>query len=423
MISANGKGVVVRKPLYLLIGAALVCAASAVYAGDQTSVDRQLKENKSYIEFLDVCVTNFGDKQKDKFFDIYEMHFNADVSFLQSDYRRAFANIYKSQGKQAALLTELLTSVYLEDSKMILDRIAPGVIKSKNAAARLYLTLAYRDRAMSRSMQIMGEAAHPRLFSAKINRYIESIKLARRAMRFGYLALFESRDIETKKYIYNHLLEIEREKGTLFYGRFLSKTGEGFIQELNRTFDDYEQEYQKNLADASHQQPAAQPQGASAQGSPSGAAAPAALPAKEPVFEKKVEREVRFRMERRVAEYLRDAEFGKAEDIMMKYVDDFNFKMVQATIEVTAAKEKDTLALNWENLKTHHIDNAARYAKPSYLESIAGSIRVKDDIKKPEPAAQDAPAGANGAQTPASPAASQPQGGQPPAAAPAAQPK
>ena len=410
------------------MGAALVCAASAVYAGDQTSVDRQLKENKSYIEFMDVCVTNFGDKQKDKFFDIYEMHFNADVSFLQSDYRRAFANIYTSQGKQAELFTELLSSIYLEDSKMILDRIAPGVIKSKNAAARLYLTLAYRDRAMSRSMQVMGEAAHPRLFSAKINRYIESIKLARRAMRFGYLALFESRDIETKKYVYNHLLEIEREKGNRFYNRFLSKTGEGFIQELNRTFDDYEQEYQKNLSDASHQQPSAQPQTASAQGSPAGAAvqgapaAEAALPAKEPVFEKKVEREVRFRMERRVAEYLRDAEFGKAEDIMLKYVDDFNFKMVQATIEVVAAKEKDTLALNWDNLKTHHIDNAARYAKPSYLESIAGSIRVKDDIRRTEPAAQNAPAAANGSQGPASPAASQPQGGQSPATAPAAQP-
>ena len=254
--------------------------------------------------------------------------------------------------------------------------------------------------------------------------YIESIKLSRRAMRFGYLALFESRDIETKKYIYNHLLEIEREKGTLFYNRFLSKTGEGFIQELNRSFDDYEKEYQKNLADASHQQPAAP----TAQGSPAGAAvqgapaAEAALPAKEPVFEKKVEREVRFRMERRVAEYLRDAEFGKAEDIILKYVDDFNFKMVQATIEVTAAKEKDTLALNWDNLKAHHIDNAARYAKPSYLESIAGSIRVKDDIKKPEPAAQNAPAAANGAQSPAAPAASQPQGGQSPAAAPAEQP-
>jgi hypothetical protein len=337
-------------------------------------VDRQLKENKSYIEFLDFCVTNFGDKQKDRFFDIYEMHFNADVSFLQSDYKRAFNNIYKSQGKQADLLTDILSSVYLEDSKMILDRIAPGVIKSKNAAARLYLTLAYRDRAMSRSMQIMGEAAHPRLFSAKINRYIESIKLARRAMRFGYLALLESRDIETKKYIYAHLLEIEREKGNPFYGRFLSKTGEGFVQELNRTFEDYEREYQKSLAEATHKE---------SQGVPADPSK--AVPSKEPVFEKKVEREVRFRMEKRVAEYIRDAEFGKAEDIMIKYVDDFGFKQIQATVEVVATKEKDTLALNWDNVKTHHIDNAGRYAKPSYLDSIAGTIRVKDDIKKTAP--------------------------------------
>lgn len=374
-----------RRRISILIGAAFVLTAAAAYA-DQTSVERQLKENKNYIEFLNVCITNFGDKQKDKFSDIYEMHFNADVSFLQSDYKRAFKNIYQSQKKQIDLFTEMLMGVYLEDSKAILDKIAPGVIKSKNPAARLYLTLAYRDRAMCRSMQIMGDAAHPRLYSAKILRYIESIKLARRAVRFGYLSLFESRDKETKKYIYSHLLEIEREKGNVFYSRFLSKTGEGFIQELNRTFDDYEQEYQKNLAErnASH----AVPQSAGQ--------TPAAKPdeQKEPVFEKKVEREVRFRIEKRVAEYIRDAEFGKAEDLMIKYVDDFGFKLIQATIEVVSTKEKDTLALNWDNLKAHHADNAARLTKPSVLDSIAGTIKVTDDIKKPQ---QPSPAAGNGA--------------------------
>jgi hypothetical protein len=367
------KGVDVRKRILILIGAVVLLAAPVAKA-DQTSVERQLKENKDYIEFMNVCVTNFGDKQQEKFSQVYEQHFNADISFLQSDYKRAFRDIYQSQKKQTELFTDILTTVYLEDSKMILDRIAPGVIKSKNSAARLYLALAYRDRAMCRSMQIMGDAQNPRLYSAKITRYMESIKLARRSMRFGYLALFQSRDAESKKYIYAHLLEIEREKGTLFYNRFLNKTGDGFVQELNRTFEEYEQEYQKSLTE--HDTTAVQP---------ADTAKPAA--AKEPVFEKKVEREVRFRLERKVAEYLRDAEFGKAEDLMYKYVDDFGFKLIQATLEVTAVKEKDTLALNWDTVKIHHADNAGRMMKPSYLDSIAGNIKVTDDIKK-KPSAQ-----------------------------------
>ncbi|MGL4368477.1 MAG: hypothetical protein ACRCUT_02215, partial [Spirochaetota bacterium] len=334
-----------------------------------TSVERQLKENREFIEFMNVCITNFGEKQKNVFFDIYEMHFNADVSFLQADYRRAFRDIYQSQKKQIDLFSEILTAVYLEDSKTILDRIAPGVIKSKNSAARLYLTLAYRDRATARSMQTMGDAVNPRLYSEKISRYIEAVKLSRRSIRFGYLALFESRNIEMKKYIYNHLLEIEREKGNIFYTRFLSKADDGFVKELSRSFDDYEQEYKKNTASAPDPAAAAESN-----------AKPAAA---QPAFEKKVEREVRFRQERRVAEYIRDAEFDKAEDIMMKYVEDFNFKLIQATIEAVSAREKDSISLDWASLRIHHADNFSRLSKESVLDSFASNLRVRDDIKKP----------------------------------------
>jgi hypothetical protein len=371
----------------------MVFLAGQLFA-DQTSVERMLKENKGYIEFLNVCITNFGDKEADSFFNVYELHFNGDVSFLQSDYSRAFRSIYNSQNKQTGLFSEVFAKYYLEDSKNLLDKIAPEIIKSKNAAARFYLTLGYRDRAIARNFQVQADAQNPRLFTEKIFRYEEAIKIARRAMRFADLALFESRDTELKKYIYGHLLEMEREKGNIFYTRFLGKTGDAFNQEFVISFDEYEKRFQKEQADkkTTPQTPAAttQPtQGGTAAQQP---AQVAVEPKKEEdTFEGKVEREVRFRQEKRVAEYIRDAEFGKADDIITKRVDDFNFKLIQATLEVLAVREKDHIALDYERLKVHHADNFSRIVKPSVLDGFTSKLKVRDDINK-KPAGQNPPA-------------------------------
>jgi hypothetical protein len=366
--------VTVKKLLSIVL---LVFGCGFAFA-DQTSIDRMLKENKGFIDFLDVCMSNFGEKERDQYFEVYEMHFNADVSYLQSDYKRAYNSIYNSQKKQTTVFPEVLARYYLEDSKQLLDRIAPEIIKSKNAPARLYLSLGYRDRATCRNFQVMADAQNPRLFSEKIFRYIESIKIARRSMRFALLSLFESRDVEMKKYIYYHLFEIEREKGNMFYARFAGKTGEEFNKELIISFEDYEKRYQKESAEKK----AAAPTPAASQVKTTAPAVSETPKPQEPVFEKKVEREVRFRQEKRVAEYLRDAEFGKADDIIIKYIDDYNFKLILAMLEVLSAKQKDTFNLDFEKLKIHHSDNFARLTKPSMIDSFSSRLKVRDDVKR-----------------------------------------
>lgn len=359
--------------------ALIVISGVPSVAADQTSVERMLKENKVYLEFLDTCITNLGGKEGDAFFNVCEMQFNADVSFLQSDYSRAFKYIYGSQGKQIPLYVEVLSRYYLEEAKGILDKIAPNVIKSKNAPARLYLTLGYRDRAVSSNTQTVADASHPRLYSDKLYKYQEAVKVARRSMRYAFLALFESRDIETKKYIYAHLLEIERESGNVFYNRFLDKSGEPFNQELVIPFDDYEIRFQKEMDERKSKQ--SDSSTVTDKGTDKTADKTVRKEPPMPAFEKKVEREVRFRQERRVAEYLRDAEFGKADDIIVKYVDDFNFKLIQAMIEVLQAKEKE-LGLDFERAKIHHADNYGRLVKPSLYDSFSAKLKVRDDISK-----------------------------------------
>ena len=415
------------------IGAFVMLLALPLFAAsDQLTTEHALSENKAMIEFMDVCVTNFGDKEKEQFFDVYQLHFNGELAFLQSEYSRASKNVYQSQKRDTTLSAEMLTKYYMEHSKDILDRLAPGIIKSKNQRARLYLTLAYRDRSSARSMQTVADASTPRMYSYRINRYHEAIKLARRSMRYGFLGLFEAQDIETKKYIYNHMLEIEREKDNFFYNRFLSKTGQAFTDELNADFEKWDALEVQRLQEAERKKN--QPAPAAGSAPLPQTAAPAVPAASVPaanqdgassapaivISEQKVERSLRFRSEKRVAEFLMNGEFDRAEEILRKYVPDYDYKKISAMIEVLEARQKNDQSaaqIDYALLKLHHNDNYARLSKKSALEEFSLRVKVVDVVKKPDAAARDqnqtAPAGA--AQPAVAPAAAGAQGSTPPA--------
>lgn len=336
---------------------------------DQTNTERVVKENKMFVEFIDIPVTNFGTNEAEDFFNIYQAHFNAEVAFLQSDYKRSFRKIFEAQKLGVVLYQKILTDHYLEDSKMILDKLAPYVIKSKDSLAKLYLSLGYRDRAQCSTIKIAADASHPRLRSYKIGQYIEAVKFARRSMRYALLALFEAHDIESKKYIFSHMFETEREKNNPFYGRFLNKQDSEIVAELNRDFDSYDKEYSEKIK-------AKKAEFASAQKQPD-------ADTEKYLGELRTERRVRFKDEKRVAEYIRNAEFGKAEDIIRKYVDDLNFKLIAATLEVDkTSTDKEKPEYDAERISLHHIDNNSRYAKDSLLEGFYKKVKVVDDIKK-----------------------------------------
>ncbi len=340
---------------FFMLCIVLICLVTVHGFADQLTADRAIQENKEFIEFMDVPLSNFGEKYKETFKDIYQIHFNAEVAYLQSDYNRAFRNVYESQKKQADLYSQLVRE-YLEETKKFLDSISPEVIKSKNKKARLYLNLAYRDREVARTHHTVADASNPKLCSNKIYKYIEAIKVLRRARRYGFLAMFESQTEETKKKIYNHLFEIEREKGNLFYVRFISKTEQEIIDEMQKEYYDVQ----------------------------TSATTPASK--QEDTYEKRIEKRARFRDERRVAEYILTAEFEKAEPIIRDYVKDFNFNLITATIEFLVVN-KSPIAGNTtvEYLKRFHDDNYSRYYSPSTLNAFAGEMKVVDAIeKKPE---------------------------------------
>jgi len=365
---------------------------NSIAAVDQTFVERILKENREFVDFIDLSVTNFAPDKKNELFTIYQKHFNAEVAFLQGDYKRAFDNVYDSQKDMVALYEFVLTEYYLEDSKNILDGFAPDIIRTKNTAAKQYLTLGYRDRTLSRTFYISGEASHPKLYSYKIFKYLEAINMARRAKRYAFISLYTGQDAKGKLRIYNQMFKAENEKGGLFFKRFVDKNEKDYILEMNKSYEEYEKELDQKPAGGAGD--VKSPEDKTAEGQKSDISSEAVNTA---TFEKKMERSVRFRREQRVAEYILNEEFDKAETIIRSYVENYNFKLIQATLNTigsaeTHTPEGETSASSKKDYKKfvqHHNDNYNIMNGKSVLDSVIGDVKVVDAVKKDEKKIED----------------------------------
>jgi len=360
----------------------LVFGVTVSYAGvDQSYVERILQENREFVDFIDTSVTNFAPDKKNDLFKIYQKHFNGEVAYLQGDYKRAFDNVYASQQDMVVLYEFMLTEYYLEDSKNILDGFAANIIRSKNTAAKQYLTLGYRDRTLARAFYISGEASYPKLCSYKIYKYLEAINMARRAKRYAFISLYTGQTPKGKLKIYNQMFKTENEKGGLFFKRFVDKNEKDYIAEMNKTYEEAEKEID--------QKPAAGEGDAKKTGTADAGNAAS--------FEKKMEKSVRFRREQRVAQYLLNGEFDKAETVIRPYVEDYNFKLITAALNAigsgeTHTAEGETAPADQKDYKKfiqHHNDNYKILNGKSILDSVTGNVKVVDDVKKEDKKEKD----------------------------------
>jgi hypothetical protein len=155
----------------------------------------------------------------------------------------------------------------------------------------------------------------------------------------------------------------------LFFKRFVDKNEQDFIKELDKTYEDYEKEFSAEGNQAANASTDKSQQ---------------EKVIKEIPFEGKVERSVRFRKEQRVARYLLNGEFDKAEPIIRSYVDNYNFKLITATLKTLSSLdhtgEEARQRLNYESLLKHHNDNYMLFNGKSMLESVQGDAKVIDSL-------------------------------------------
>ncbi len=184
---------VLRRFLVVLI-VPFTAASLHSAAPDQGFVEKILRENRYFIEFANVSVSNFGSAENEKSLkDANQHNFNANLYYLESNYVDAFKEIRLSQEILLDLFYDVLQKRYLEDSRSLLDLNAPIIIQSKDRKSAHFLQLGYRDVEVARQFRDMGYNYNRFLFSNKIRYYIDGIKRARRAKRFAFLSLIESK--------------------------------------------------------------------------------------------------------------------------------------------------------------------------------------------------------------------------------------
>ncbi len=155
-------------------------------------IQRLLKENRDFLEFINAPVSNFGKEDHKKFLHRASYHqFLAQKYFLASHYKDAFVEIRRSQKIQTILFDQILADVYQADTRRILELSAGAVIQSQDARALSFLKLGFRDLRVSEENHSLGKNIGFHLYSSKIKYYIEGIKFARQAKKLAFLSLME----------------------------------------------------------------------------------------------------------------------------------------------------------------------------------------------------------------------------------------
>jgi hypothetical protein len=222
--------------LALVCGFSLFTGAAQAATADQGFVEKILRENRYFIEYANVCVSNFGSAENEKALKLANQHhFNANLYYLESNYVDAFREIRLSQEILLDLYYDVLQKRYLEDSRLLLDLNAPVIIQSKDKKSAHLLQLGYRDVEVARQFRDMGYNYNRFLFSNKIRYYIDGIKRARRAKRFAFLSLIESKTpIEDKAEYQTQTWEEHKNKDDRENVRDYERVKFNMVNQINR---------------------------------------------------------------------------------------------------------------------------------------------------------------------------------------------
>ena len=187
--------------------------ATSQRAGELRKAEKGLDDNRYYFYFLNSSVTNSGtDVEKKIFKEAFQRDLISQLLFMKFLFRESYIEIRKAQ---KLLIDSYRTALSrdINSTKGLLNEIAPGVVESKRASSTHYLGLGYRDMRVAEIYMMIADNYTPSLYSMRLYKYVEAIKLAKHGRRYGLIALIDSRiDPEEKKKFENPGFEQIREK-------------------------------------------------------------------------------------------------------------------------------------------------------------------------------------------------------------------
>jgi len=178
---------------------------SSLSAGEQRKSEKGLKDNRSFFYFINPSVTNLGNNDEKKIFrEAAQRDIIAQILYMKFLFHESWIEIRKSQ----KLLIELYTKMLKKDIKItkdLLNSFAPEVIRSRDHLSRSYLKLGYRDSTLSGTYRIMADNYHPRLYSLRLYKYVEALKLAKHSKRYAFLSILRAKSEKKHVNVLSHV--------------------------------------------------------------------------------------------------------------------------------------------------------------------------------------------------------------------------
>jgi hypothetical protein len=173
---------------------------SSLHAGSQRHAERSLKDSLYFLKFIDPSVSNKGtEEEKQLFINIIKKDLISRTLYLKFAFTPSLTEIKKTQDMMIILFQKVHERDCSEAFKMLND-VAPEVTNSKNAAAKRYLSLGYRNAKNSQTVKIMADNLTETNYSIRLYEYVKAIKLAKYAKRYAIISIIEKRRIlETKE--------------------------------------------------------------------------------------------------------------------------------------------------------------------------------------------------------------------------------
>lgn len=170
---------------------------------DQNNISRLIQFNERALQFIDVCVSNFGTEEHVELLkSANQDNFTGKIWFLQNEYRRSYEFLHKSQGTLRTLFLRMYQDVYSISARQLLEEFSAQIIEQRDQHANYFLRMGYRDLEMSRQYSVMGYNYNRFLYSNKIVLYMDAIKYARKAKRYAMRSILEVNTPVTEKAAY-----------------------------------------------------------------------------------------------------------------------------------------------------------------------------------------------------------------------------
>jgi hypothetical protein len=167
---------------------------SSTASGSLVNAENGLNTSKRLITLIDPSISNLGSAEHEKIFkQIIIEDFQAQIFLKQFQYSKSYRKTRKAHEKLTRLSQDF-TKKYLTETNSILNNFASEIIQSKDIRAKHYLQLGYRDLSLAEQIAAKADYISPGyLYSMRCEQYLKAILTIKRAMRYCFLAIIETR--------------------------------------------------------------------------------------------------------------------------------------------------------------------------------------------------------------------------------------